>query len=270
MPSVYQTKRNQDQVNQEQEENIMPRIAHWDFSGQKNSKWVQDQENGDADWQDGYLMDGGKITKNEEAKFDGKNDYMYVSEAEDFSYSEGTITMRFSPDDLKHGMGLVSRESAEGTPGNLSIHMTTKGKIEVRHVAPDGKTEVYSGGEVAAKEENSFSYSWSAKGSVLTVNETVVATGDVALDTFGNQGDMTFGAAIGSENPTHDWYNWNSGSHDDDDDIWDHALGSAPPLLWEWQPHHDATRLCSGRGSVGRRSRHHPRSRTNGDSLDRV
>ena len=78
----------------------MPRISHWDFSGKKNSKWVEDQESSDGSGQDGKLQKGAKLSGEGSAEFDGKNDYMHVWETEAFKLDEGTVTMSFTPDTL--------------------------------------------------------------------------------------------------------------------------------------------------------------------------
>ncbi|MEL6582770.1 MAG: Hint domain-containing protein [Pseudomonadota bacterium] len=236
----------------------MPRVAHWDFSGNKKQTWVPDKERGDNDLQDGTLRRGAKQDGDGEATFDGKNDHMYVWEGEDFALKEGTVTMTFTPDDLDHRMGLFDRSAAAGTEGNLSISLTPSGAIEVRHVGPGGTEHVFSGGEISAGDEHSFSYSWGPSGSVLSVNDTTVASGEDALSTGNKQSDVFIGAALGDEDaPSWSWYNWGN-SHDDDDDdedndddesgggagasgyfdgtisdveIWNHALGAPPPCF---------------------------------------
>lgn len=138
--------------------------------------------------------------------FDGCRDYGLVKPQEAFGLDKGTIAIEFTQETQSggnypwngahtlfstdaHGMG------ADG--GHLSIFINACGEIVVRHQTED-QSYYYSGGKVVPGEPVQMSYSFGPEGSVLSVNGTVVDTGNVAHHMAGDTNPICIGAGLTS------------------------------------------------------------------------
>lgn len=182
----------------------MAKIAEYTFTDKSDDHMddIAGEDDFDGEFEGGAYSDG-----HGNGHFDGKNDYGIVDAEDDLNLGNGTIAIEFTqaakspantPWSGAHPLFSSDANGYGSTNGDhLTIWIDKSGQIIVRHQT-EGKDHYYEGGQVVPGEPVQMSYAFGKDGSVLTVNGTVVDTGNVDHDMAGGINGFTIGASLAS------------------------------------------------------------------------